>query len=144
MKRVGVKIRRAGLEDLDGIVECQLAVWRSIEGLIPGNMWKKVKRMDSEEHRKRLRNTLSEERTAILLAEVEGKVVGTVHGSLRGGVFHLGFLGVKPGYRRRGIGLKLLKSIVDEAKRMGAHKVSLYTVPTLKEAIRLYVKEGFS
>jgi len=61
----------------------------------------------------------------------------------RGGLTTLGFMGVIPSMRRKGISRQLLKTFIEETRRRGAAKVTLNTASELKPAIKLYVEMGF-
>lgn len=92
-----------------------------------------------------MKNWIQNPNGLALLTKDDGKTFGVTLGNLRedGGVAHLGFLGVIPNKRRRGFGSSLLRRFTEEAENKGAHKVFLFTAPSLHPAIRLYVKEGF-
>jgi ribosomal protein S18 acetylase RimI-like enzyme len=74
----------------------------------------------------------------------EGRIVGLARGRMdMGKLSHLGFIGVVPEARRKGTGQALLASFIEESTRRGSHKISLFTAPSLKAAIALYVRTGF-
>ena len=52
-------------------------------------------------------------------------------------------LGVKPEYRRHGLGRMLLESAIDIAKHSGYSKIILLTQFAMKSAQRLYEAMGF-
>ena len=52
-------------------------------------------------------------------------------------------MGLTPGYRRQGIGSRLLESVLTQAKAFGLEKVGLSVYSTNKAAIALYQKFGF-
>jgi len=51
---------------------------------------------------------------------------------------------VSADYRSKGIGTKLLRHAVKEAKRLGIRALSIRPVARNKEALRLFVREGFN
>lgn len=51
---------------------------------------------------------------------------------------------VSADYRRKGIGTKLLRHAVKEAKRLGIRALSIRPVVRNEEALRLFVREGFN
>jgi ribosomal protein S18 acetylase RimI-like enzyme len=52
-------------------------------------------------------------------------------------------MGLIPEYRGRGVGTKLLSSVLDHAKRSGLEKIELYVYTSNTPAIALYRKFGF-
>ena len=78
-----------------------------------------------------------------VVAEENGEIVGMALGRESAGVCTLGFLGVKKEYRNKEVGASLLARFVAEAKERKAHKIWLFTSPSLLPAIRLYIKNGF-
>jgi ribosomal-protein-alanine N-acetyltransferase len=78
------------------------------------------------------------------VAEINGRVVGFVlgfkHTPLEGRVF---WLAVRPGYQSRGIGRKLLNSILRTFRFMGAVSATLEVRISNKKAQALYSSMGF-
>jgi [ribosomal protein S18]-alanine N-acetyltransferase len=56
---------------------------------------------------------------------------------------HINNLAVRPELRGRGLGLKLLAAIVDEARRLGAGSLTLEVRESNVPAQRLYARAGF-
>jgi ribosomal protein S18 acetylase RimI-like enzyme len=79
------------------------------------------------------------------VAEEEGRIIGIVSGRLFGvsGLARLGWLGVLPEFQGRGVGRKLLDSVIEFCRGRGCHKITLYTLPVLMPAVNLYMKLGF-
>lgn len=59
------------------------------------------------------------------------------------GVYELGKMAVSEQYQGKSIGNKLLQHCLEEAKRLGASKVVLFSNTMLGPAIHLYKKYGF-
>jgi len=79
-----------------------------------------------------------------MVASEQAETVGLAWGNHReDGSTWLPFLGVKPAYRRRGVGRSLLSRFIEESRRRGSGKVSLDTDPRLVPAVRLYESMGF-
>ena len=84
-----------------------------------------------------------------LIAEAEGKIVGTVEiGLEKGRQSHIGGLGIsiRNGYRGIGLGKYLMKEIIKLAKKKLKSKpkiIRLSVLPNNKPAIDLYKKCGF-
>lgn len=80
---------------------------------------------------------------AILLAEVDGALVGQVGLTLVGGCVDLGMM-VAADHRRRGVGGALVDAAVAWARDHDAHKVTLTVWPHNHAAIALYEGRGFA
>ncbi len=95
-----------------------------------------------------IRNRWSEQAAGyrqILVAEVEGQVVGTVSINQSAGgsaAMHLFALDVGAEWRNRGIGAQIVRHVVDEARRRGCRRVFL-EVRIDNPARRLYHRLGF-
>jgi ribosomal protein S18 acetylase RimI-like enzyme len=78
-----------------------------------------------------------------LLAEIDGKLVGTVLGGFdgrRGMVYHLA---VTPLNRRRGIGEALMKELERRLKEKGCIRYYLLVTQGNEDAIRFYENQGW-
>lgn len=140
-----VGVRQASVKDVKRLLECEIAIWESLREMLPNSFIEPnvqgLRRSDVVERR---RNSLQSTDGVFLVAEERMEFIGVAIGRVgEDGLGVLGFLGVKPQYRRKGVGSSLLQQFIEEAKKRKAHKVWLLTAPSLKSAIRLYVKEGF-
>ncbi len=97
---------------------------------------------DRVERRRGFAAHLSEPNAVSLLAEADGRVVGSLGISVHGGVAELGMM-VDAEWRGRGIGSALMKACIDWAAGHGAHKVMLEVWPHNTTAQALYRKFGF-
>ena len=81
----------------------------------------------------------------IFFAELEGNIIGTVAlmPTKNKLVFELTKMAVKPEYRNRGIGKKLLKKCIDYSKSNSYSSIILYSNKKLNNAIHLYRNFGF-
>jgi putative acetyltransferase len=81
---------------------------------------------------------------AVLIAEVDGEVIGCVALAARGsGTYELSKMAVSPAARGRGAGRKLLAAAIDHARSLGARSVYLGSSKKLPSAVHLYEAFGF-
>ncbi|WP_297337933.1 GNAT family N-acetyltransferase [Algoriphagus sp.] len=80
----------------------------------------------------------------ILFVEYQGQIIGTVALKPPGqGAIELSKMAVDEAFQGLGAGKFLCHSAIEEAKRMKAEKMVLYTNSNLKPAIGIYEKHGF-
>jgi len=81
----------------------------------------------------------------IFFAELAGNIIGTVAlmPTKNKLVFELTKMAVKPEYRNKGIGKKLLKKCIDYSKFNNYNSIILYSNKKLNNAIHLYKNFGF-
>ena len=89
------------------------------------------------------------DKESILIAEVDGKVVGTIEVAkaykARFGFFAvLRRFVVRPDYRGRGVGRALMNYALEEAKRVGCNAVELSVDPSNTRPHKFYESLGFS
>lgn len=77
------------------------------------------------------------------VAEDEGEVVGFALATLHGTDLHLDEIGVVPSRIRRGIGSRLMRTVLDEARVRGARRVTLVTVDFVPWTLPFYARHGF-
>jgi len=140
-----VKIRNATVEDVEQLVSCEIRIWESLREFLPDSFVNPnvefLRRSETFDNYKRF---LEDKEVIFLIALENDKIIGLASGRAReDGVGHLGFLGVRREHQRKGVGSNLLQEYLKEAKKRNAHKVWLFTAPSLHSAIKLYVKTGF-
>jgi len=138
-------IRRAKIDDFQGMVECQARVWESLRSVLP-KTWveNEIQRLYRPEERDFFQRIIADPKRITLVAEEDGGIVGFAMGRTdESGLSWLSFMGVSPTHRRRGIGRGLVQRYLEESMLKGARKVSLNTAPQLKPAVKLYVESGF-
>lgn len=138
-------IRHATTEDVERLLECEIQIWESLKKLLPDSfVQSNIEMLRSSETVDNFKRFLQNKEAILLIAIENNNTIGLAIGRINpDGVGHIGFLGVSPEYRKKGVGLKLLQEYLKEAKDRNAHKVWLFTSPNLHAAIRLYVKAGF-
>ena len=94
-----------------------------------------------------IQRALQEEGNQVLVAELDGKVVGVLHQIFyldfvdAGYNSHIVFLLVAEGYRGKGIGSKLLAKAIESGRERGAIEVHVDTI--YDEAAEFYRRRGF-
>ena len=94
-------------------------------------------------------NFLSEDNSHILVAEIEGVVVGFVNFTTRKTILHRGFSGlideiiVAKSYRGKSLGKQLLSSAIEKSRQLGCCEVEVSTEKTNIKAREFYRQCGF-
>src|SRR5262245_12030738 len=105
----GLSIRRGRPEDVEAILE----LWRQAEA-VPGVT-------DTADD---LRRAIDGGPANVLVAEVEGRLIGSVIGTFDGWRGNIYRLAVHPNHRRRGIARALVAAVEQELTRQGAKRVT--------------------
>jgi len=90
------------------------------------------------------RYELEKSESRILVATVEGRVVGYVCGWVMGEEMEVANLAVDPQWRGRGLGKGLLKALLERALEEGVREVWLEVRESNQTAQKLYASLGFS
>ena len=96
------------------------------------------------------RNLLNEVNSHILVAEIEGVVVGFVNFTTRKTILHRGLSGlideliIAKSYRGKGIGKQLLSSAIEKSRQLGCCEVEVSTEKTNIKARGFYRQYGFT
>jgi ribosomal protein S18 acetylase RimI-like enzyme len=133
---MGITIREAGAQDAPAIVQL-------IGELAGGDDRSPVTEAYVETY-------LASIRSRILLAELEGCVVGLLSYSVRPDLYHaadaclIEELVVHQGVRRQGVGGALLTEVLARLAALGCAEVSVAALPDNTKAIRLYRAHGLT
>ena len=138
-------VRDARDDDVPGFVRCYRKIWESLRGILPDlYVEENIQEASQPELSERILAAIADPARIMLVAEENGEIVGLAQGRTnRGGYSWLGFMGVSPDHRRRGVGRGLLDVFIRRSRESGCTKVSLNTAPSLKPAIKLYTETGF-
>ena len=139
-------IRKARIEDIQGLLDCQAIVLESLRGVLPNQFIEyEIRWLCAPDRKDVIEKAIEEKNMIILVGEEAGSIVGFAQGRVdRGGTSWLAYMGVIPAYRGMGIARELVNRYITESRAKGARKVSLFSAPELKPAIKLYVEMGFS
>jgi len=132
-----VTIRRAGLKDIPGIVNCLAAAFEPYrETYTPAGF------TDTVPTAKDVRRRLKE--MTVLIAEHGPSIIGSlsyqVYDSLEG---HLRGMAVIPEFQGTGVANRLLWAAEAELREVGCSRVTLDTTLPLKRATRFYIRHEY-
>jgi ribosomal protein S18 acetylase RimI-like enzyme len=99
-----------------------------------------------EEHIRQFRKFAFEnspEGYLLLICQIKDEIVGYIDSRVRRGVGYILGIYVKPCYRKKGIGKKLVDKTLHSFKKRGCHKARLEVFADNKEAIEFYTRLNF-
>ncbi|AEE95134.1 GCN5-related N-acetyltransferase [Acidianus hospitalis W1] len=126
-----LQIKKANFSDVEGI-------YNLYNSLSPDDLYMRFfsfKRLSEQDV-----VNLTKSSKVTLIAVIDSEIVGEIS-LYDDGEFSLV---VKPEHRRKGIGTLLVKSIIEEAKKLGMTKVKFYTLPDNIPMIKIGKKLGFT
>jgi ribosomal protein S18 acetylase RimI-like enzyme len=138
-----VIIREISLSDVEEFLDlCKTVDESNVMLYEPGE-----RKTTAEQQKKMIKRVLSEENSTILVAELDGKLVGYMC-AFGGGVKrnrHSAYLvlGVLGGYQGKGIATKLFEQLFIWAKITRISRLELTVIKTNLKAFNLYRKMGF-
>jgi len=138
------EIRFAKINDLEKMLKCYIEIWESLREWLPNSFVDpELESLRTVEGAERLKQMIESRDAFFLIAEKHSEIIGVATGRTYAGLCNLGFFGVKNKYRREGLGRSLLSRFMEEARERKAHKIWLYTSPSLLSAVKLYIGNGF-
>jgi len=141
-------IRDFRKEDFEGVIECTVKSFADefdITGFDPDKWRKLVRRRFSISGKAlfALLRLFNREPMKFLVADVDGKVVGTTMLSKRKNGCYISIVMTHPDFRRKGIAMSLLKTAVDYARKRKLANAILHVSSVNDSAKDLYRKLGF-
>lgn len=138
-----VVFRKPKWTDLDGLLDFINSVVREDA---PINLTAEVSRNEEVEFLARRLVEIEKGNIVQLVVEIKGEIVGNADIARHvGRQSHVGTLGiiVRSGFRRIGIGAKLIEKLISEAEKEGMKLITLQVNETNIPAITLYKNLGF-
>jgi ribosomal protein S18 acetylase RimI-like enzyme len=133
-----IEIRRAGVSDAAGILNCLTAAFEEYRALYNKAGYADTT-LNSETVLRRLMET-----TIYVAVNEKGEVVGTVSWSrTRPGEGHLRGMAVRPEYQGSDVAGRLIDRVEADIRDSGCRLASLETMDFLKRSIHFYEKRGY-
>jgi ribosomal protein S18 acetylase RimI-like enzyme len=133
-----ISIRRADKSDAEAIHRVIEAAFRRLEGRGYSSLAIGAAIIAPQEIAKRLA-----EGVYLLVAEVDGEIIGTATGLEEHESLHVCSVAVHPDYQRRGVARRLMECLEAIAHSLGCHKLFLQTAWAMTEAMALYESLGY-
>ena len=133
----GFEIRNANMDDVDQIIEITTKAFNNYKALsgTKGTL-------DALEETKE--NVINDiENKLVLVAYINGHVVGSVRVSVDGDIAYLSRFGVNPDFQNLGIGKALMNLVDINMKVMGVKQIQLHTASKIKSSVCFYYGRGF-
>ncbi|GAT69697.1 GNAT family acetyltransferase [Planomonospora sphaerica] len=148
MSEIGVVVRPARAQDLDGVVACSAALFAEDAGTRDPSLniaWPR------EHGAARFAAAMDDPARLVMVADDGGRIVGHLTGSLSGptamrpvAVATLGSMYVQPPYRGRGVGSRLVAEFRSWAREHGAQYAGVTAYAGNEGAVRFYLRHGFA
>lgn len=122
-----MELRPARADDVPAV----LALWRAAE-VVPS----------STDDADSVRGLIARDAEALLVAEIDGEIVGSVCGTWDGWRGNLYRLAVHPGHRRKGIALKLVARAERRIAALGGRRISSIVVDGVEHAVAFWRAAG--
>jgi RimJ/RimL family protein N-acetyltransferase len=139
-----VVLRTPKWEDLDDLLEMINALVTEEADIVRSEG---VSRVEEIDWFARAVSRLEKDEVFYLTAEVDGKVIANSEINRRQGGHdsHVGAIGIaiREGYRDVGIGVQMMKALIEQSHKMGLRVLTLSAFESNKRAIHVYEKVGF-
>jgi RimJ/RimL family protein N-acetyltransferase len=138
-----VVLRMPKWEDLDGLMSL---INPLVEEGAEISRSEKVSREEEVDWLSGLLARIEKGKAFLLVAEVNGEVIASSDiNQLRGYEKHVGVIGivVKRGFRDLGIGTEIMRTLIDQARKMELRVLTLCAFASNKRALHVYEKVGF-
>jgi ribosomal protein S18 acetylase RimI-like enzyme len=124
--------------------ELRVAAVADIDGLL--GLWREAAENDSRPHdtREAVTALLGRDPDAVILAEHDGDLIGSVIAGWDGWRCHLYRLAVRPAWRRRGVGAALLRAAEDRFKAFAATRADAMVLDSNDLGQNLWRASGYS
>lgn len=132
-----MQIRAARANDASAILACLATTFEEFRGQYTAGAFADTV-LDAETIRRRMHEM------SVLLAIVEGRVVGTISWSANAAEGHLRGMAVLPECQGRGVASALLRAAEQELLECGCTCVTLDTTEPLTRAIQFYESHGYA
>jgi len=108
-------------------------------------LWKeaglKIKKYDEEKYQ--MEKAVMYNIDTCFVALINKRIIGSVMGGFMGDKGWISRLAVLPSWQKKGIGSKLLKTVIDRLKQKGAISINLSIAKSNEDVIEFYKKHGF-
>jgi len=139
-----MQIRRATIEDAEGVAETVISAWRSAyRGVLPDEF---IDRREVEPTARRIRESWNPARLALVVVDEDGRVVAqaTEHRPPQRPGFQaeIGALYVRAGCGRQGHGSRLLRAMAEEFLADGRRSLCIHTLRENRIGRAFYERAG--
>ena len=110
------------------------------------NLWKNTKGIglnEKDDSKKSIKIFLERNKNTCFVAEINNEIIGTIMGGSDGRRGHIYHLMVKPEYRKKGIGKKLLEKTEKGFKKEGIRKIFLVAFKENKRGNKFWDDNGY-
>ncbi len=153
MDKSSLKIRYADKDDISDIAGLHLLTLEELAGIAPAGYGDSLKHClpTAEEFEKLFTSELEDERSVLVIAEIDGILAGFAFGFLEkhsddlieAPYLSIVYLETAKEFRKRGVGRALLKEMERLARERGIKTIDLQVWLTNKPAMRLSVEAGY-